>query len=172
MTNIAMTDRPVMTNAESTLDLLLWSRFFSPLIDDAQRADIYTALELGDFASVANDYWGCFHVGNPQPPLPLLLHAALYLQGDDIREDLVRVMEHLQLDWATSPLPPDHLAVVLELLAIAQQQEEPVLQQELCRRWLLPWLQTSLEQIAGDQSTGSVWVPVLQRLRQDLLRGV
>ena len=34
-----------------------------------------------------------------------------------LRGDMVRLMEHLQLDWADAPLPPDHAAVVLELLA-------------------------------------------------------
>ena len=151
---------------ERVLDLLLWSRFFSPLVDDADRAQIYAALGLGDFAAVADDYWGTFHIGSPQPPVCLLLHAALHQDGGDLREDLVRVMEHLQLDWAGSPLPPDHAAAMLELLAIAHRDEEPVLQRELRRRWLLPWAEQT-----DRLPEGSPWRGVMARLAGDLAAG-
>ncbi len=151
---------------ELVLDLLLWSRFFSPLVDDDDRGRIYAALGLGDFSTVANDYWGTFHTGAPQTPVCMLLHAALNLDGGDLREDVVRVMEHLQLDWADAPLPPDHAAVVLELLAIAHRDEEPVLQRELRRRWLLPWAAQT-----DSLPEGSPWLAVMARLAADLAAG-
>lgn len=150
---------------EQVLDLLLWSRFFSPLVDDGDRAGIYAALDLGDFATVADDYWGTFHAGAPQTPVCLLLHAALQRDGAEMREDLVRVMEHLQLDWAGAPLPPDHAAVVLELLAIAHRDDEPVLQRELRARWLRPWSALT-DRLPPD----SPWRPVMARLAADLAR--
>lgn len=144
---------------ELVLDLLLWSRFFSPLVDDDDRGRIFTALGLGDFSAVADDYWGAFHIGSPQTPVCMLLHAALNLDGGDLREDVVRLMEHLQLDWADAPLPPDHAAVVLELLAIAHRDGEPVLQRELRRRWLLPWAAQT-----GGLPEDSLWREVMARL--------
>lgn len=147
---------------ELVLDLLLWSRFFSPLVDDGDRGQIFTALGLGDFSTVADDYWGTFHVGL-QTPVCLLLHAALNLDGGDMREDMVRLMEHLQLDWADAPLPPDHAAVVLELLAIAHRDEEPVLQRELRSRWLQPWAAQT-----GNLPEDSPWQMVMKRLAEDL----
>jgi nitrate reductase assembly molybdenum cofactor insertion protein NarJ len=159
----AATD-PAVVADERVLDLLLWSRFFSPLVDDDDRARIYAALGLGDFAAVADDYWGTFHAGAPQTPVCLLLHAALQQDGGDLREDLVRVMEHLQLDWAGAPLPPDHAAAMLELLAIAHRDEEPVLQRELRRRWLLPWAAQT-----DRLPEGSPWLAVMARLAADLV---
>jgi nitrate reductase assembly molybdenum cofactor insertion protein NarJ len=158
----AATD-PAGTADDRVLDLLLWSRFFSPLVDDAERARIYAALDLGDFAAVADDYWGTFHLGAPQPPVCLLLHAALQQDGGDLREDVVRVMEHLQLDWAGAPLPPDHAAALLELLAIAHRDDEPVLQRELHRRWLQPWVART-----GQLPEDSPWRAVMARLAADL----
>lgn len=149
--------------AENALDLLLWSRFFSPMLDDCARAEVFSALGLGDYGALAHDYWGTFHLGSPQSILSVIMHAELQLDGGDMREALVRVMEHLQLDWAAAPLPPDHLAVVLELLAVALQQEEPVLQHGLITRWLLPWANQ-----AGGRVEGTAWQPVLARLAGDL----
>ena len=80
-----------------------------------------------------------------------------------MREDLVRVMEHLQLDWATAPLQPDHAAAILELLVIACREEEPVLQHELLQRWLVPWA-SQTERLPE----GSPWLPVMGRLAAHL----
>lgn len=151
---------------EGVLDLMLWSRFFSPLVDDADRGALFAALGLGDFAPLAADYWGMFHAGAPQPPLPLLVHVVLQLDGGDLREDLVRVMEFLELDWAGATLPPDHLAIMLELLAVAQQEDEPVICEGLRVRWLLPWAEAAVA-----QARGTAWEGVLQRLSGDLREG-
>ncbi|WP_374592182.1 molecular chaperone TorD family protein [Aquabacterium sp.] len=155
-------DKPAPDD-DGAIDLLLWSRFFSPMLDDRERAEVFSALGLGSFETLAGDYWGTFHLGAPQSPVTVILHAELQLDGGDVREDLVRVMEHLQLDWAAAPLPPDHLAVVLELLAVSFEQEEPVLQHGLITRWLLPWATQ-----VGQRLEGTAWQPVLARLADDL----
>lgn len=150
---------------DRAIDLLLWSRFFSPMLDDRARAEVFSSLGLGAFDALASDYWGTFHLGVPQSAVAVILHAELQIDGGDVREALVRVMEHLQLDWAAAPLPPDHLAVVLELLAVSVEQDEPVLQHGLITRWLQPWATQ-----AGERLAGSAWQPVLARLADDLRR--
>lgn len=73
------------------------------------------------------------------PVVPLLLHAALGRPGDAVREDLMRAVTHLGLTFAESRLPPDHLALTVEVLATALDRSETAIADGLCARYLLPW---------------------------------
>ena len=72
----------------STLRLLAWGRLWSPLAGDDEHAEAWHALDLpGDFTTVRIAYWNAFHVGNPQPPVTLLLHGLLGRDGA-VRRDV------------------------------------------------------------------------------------
>jgi hypothetical protein len=122
-----------------------WSRVFSPLVDTPLRREAWQQLGVdGDFAALDPQVWKTFHVALPAPPVPLLLHAALARDGGAVREEFVRIMEWLQLDLGERPLPPDHLACALELLAVAIQDDEPVLAEGLRERYLIPWCEQAV----------------------------
>jgi hypothetical protein len=89
-----------------------WSRIWSPLPADAERAEAWAALGLPDgYERHRTDFWSTFHSGSPTPTVPLLLHAALGLEGSAVREDWMRVITHLGLRWSDARLPPDQLGV-------------------------------------------------------------
>jgi len=117
-----------------------WARIWSPLASRELRDEAWDALGLpGRFADLEPAYWAAFHVGSPRPSVPLLLHAALGLEGGHAREEWMRVLHFLGLRWQEQALPPDHLAPSCEALAAAIDREDDVLVAELCRRYLLPW---------------------------------
>lgn len=125
-----------------------WARVWSPLAPRELRDEAWEALALpGSFSEVEPAYWATFHVGNPVPPVPLLLHAALGLEGGHAREEWMRVLQFLGLRWQDRALPPDHLAPGCEVLAAAIDREDDVLVSELCRRYLLPWCGAARERL-------------------------
>jgi hypothetical protein len=127
-------------SAAAALPLIAWSRIWSPLIPGELREEAWRALELPDsFEHYDAEFWTTFQVAAPVPQVPLLLHAALAREGAAVREDWMRVAEHLGLRWDGVHLPPDQLGVACELYACAVERDEPVLIEELRQRYLLPW---------------------------------
>jgi hypothetical protein len=125
---------------EAALPLLAWSRIWSPLVPDELREQAWSALGLpGTYAERSAEIWSTFQVGSPLPRVPLTLHAALGREGGAVREDWMRVAHFLALEWNDVSLPPDQLGVACEIFAVAVAHEEPVLIDELRRRYLLPW---------------------------------
>jgi len=136
---------------ESALCFVGWARVWSPLAPRELRSDAWEALGLpGTFSEVEPDYWATFHIGSPVPPVPLLLHAALGLEGGHAREEWMRVFEFLGLRWQEAALPPDHLAPGCEALAAAIDRGDEVMVSELCRRYLLPWCGRARERLGAE----------------------
>jgi hypothetical protein len=134
----------VSTLAQEAPRFIAWSRVFSPLVPENWRDDAWRALDLpGSWDGVSVDFWSSFHVGAPAPRVPLLLHAALGIDGGHAREDWMRVASHLGLAGSEHTLPPDHLAVAAEVLACALDADEDVLVRELCARYLRPWCEVA-----------------------------
>jgi hypothetical protein len=125
---------------QAALALLAWSRIWSPVVPDELREEAWSTLALpGSYAARSSEFWSTFQVGNPLPRVPLTLHAALQLDGGAAREDWMRVAQFLALEWNEVHLPPDQLGAACEIYAIAVAREEPVLIEELRRRYLVPW---------------------------------
>ncbi|MBW2314910.1 MAG: hypothetical protein JRH10_12020 [Deltaproteobacteria bacterium] len=132
----------------AALPFVGWARIWSPLAPRELRAEAWEALGLpGTFAEVEPEYWATFHVGSPLPDVPLLLHAALGLEGGHAREEWMRVLHFLGLRWQEATLPPDHLAPGCEALAAAIDRDDDVLVAELCARYMLPWCERAREGI-------------------------
>ena len=135
---------------EAALPFVAWSRVFSPLVPEAWREEAWQALSLpGEFADCESDFISAFVVGLPAPDVPLLLHAALGLEGGCVREDWMRVVQHLELRWNEQTLPPDHLAVACDVMACAIECEEDVLMRELRKRYLDPWCTVASQRLIG-----------------------
>lgn len=136
------------STATAPLVALAWSRVFSPLVEEALRRDAWDQLGLpAPFAAWQSSFDGAFHVGFPEPRATLVLHALLGLDGGSVREEMVRILEHLDLEWGAHRLQPDHLACVLELLAAALVEGEAVLVEGLCDRYLVPWCAKALPRL-------------------------
>ncbi|MBW2287139.1 MAG: hypothetical protein JRG90_04865 [Deltaproteobacteria bacterium] len=133
---------------ESALCMLAWSRIWSPLVSDELREEAWAALDLpGAFSELCSEYWSLFHVGAPMPQISTLLHAALGREGGSVREDWMRVAQHLGLRWNDARLAPDQLGVACEVYACAIEREEPVLIGELRRRYLIPWCESAVTKL-------------------------
>ena len=97
---------------------------------DLRRA-AWEALELPEsFEDCKQEYWNVFQVGSDGPRISLLLHHALGRPGSSVREDWLRVMSHLGLQWNDVHLPPDQLGAACEVYACAIARNEPVLIEE------------------------------------------
>ncbi len=135
---------------EAALRFVGWARLWSPVAPRELRVDAWQALGLpGSFGDAETEYWASFHVGDPLPPAPLLLHAALGMEGGHAREEWMRVLQFLGLRWRDGTLPPDHLAPGCEALAAAIDRRDAVMVAELCRRYLLPWCARARERLGG-----------------------
>ncbi len=137
-------------NNSSNQDALLfiaWSRAWSPLIEAQLRRESVDLLTQGLPADWENHYWSTFHFANPQAPIPLLLHAALNLNGNQLREEFTRVAYHLQMSVSDHPLPPDHIAGVCELMAKAIEADEQLILRKLSQHYLLPWCDFARQQM-------------------------
>jgi hypothetical protein len=140
----------VETLQEAALPFVAWSRVWSPLAPEAWREEAWQALSLpGRFADCESAFLSAFVVGLPAPDVPLLLHAALGRDGGVVREDWMRVINHLGLRWNGKSLPPDHLGAVCDVLTCAILREESVLISELRKRYLEPWCAVASESLAG-----------------------
>ena len=143
-------------SADSTaaaLPFIAWSRIWSPVAPEPLRREAWEALALpARFDELGPDFWSTFHVGSPAPKVPLLLHAALQMDGAGAREDWMRAMSYLKLRFDEFHLPPDQLGAACEVYACAIESEEPVLIEELRRRYLLPWCRFARERLAQGES--------------------
>jgi TorA maturation chaperone TorD len=137
------------TQQNLALPFLLWSRIWSQLGPDETRAEAWEILGLtSSFEALGNDYWNAFHAGLPAPPASLLFHAALGLDGANVREDWMRAANYLGLEMTGNRLPPDHLAAASEVFAIVLERREPVLARELCERYFLPWCSFATQKLS------------------------
>lgn len=135
---------------EAGLPFVAWSRVWSPLAPRAWRDEAWQALSLpGRFADCESAFLSAFVVGLPTPDVPLLLHAALGRDGGAVREDWMRVIQHLELRWNDQTLPPDHLGAACDVLVCAIAREEHLLIRELRKRYLEPWCAVASERLAG-----------------------
>ena len=131
---------------DNALTMLAWGRIWSPVVSEDLQREAWQALDLpNSFDQMHVALISSFHVGQPTPPVPLLLHAALNQDGGAVREAWMRVMEHLHLVWNDVLLPPDHLGLACELFAIAIERQEVVLVKELAERFFIPWCSLACE---------------------------
>lgn len=128
-----------------------WARVWSPLVDDTLRREAWEQLDLPvPFDTVQGDFLRAFHVAMPQPPATLLLHASLNTDGGAVREDFVRIMDYLDVEYEDAGrLPPDHLACACEIFALVIDADEPALVQGLRERYLGPWSVNARQALAG-----------------------
>ena len=160
-------EQSAQTQANAALRLVAWSRVWSPLVPEETRVETWQAIALpGDWARHEAEFWQCFQIGVPAPPVPLLFHAALALDGERTREDWLRAIAHLGLEWQSARLPPDHLGPACEVLACALQASEQKLVALLCERYMLPWCQFADEHLAAAKSE---LCALPERMQQDLL---
>lgn len=135
---------PMNDAAQKALPLAIWARIWSPVTEEEEREDAWQALGLpGKFADISKEYWSTFHVGSPQPTAPLLLSAMLGKEASSVREDWLRVVSYLGLEWDDVHLPPDQLGVACEVFAVAVDRKEDMLIGELSERYLIPWCQAA-----------------------------
>ena len=135
---------------EAALPFVAWSRIWSPLAPRAWREEAWQALELpGRYADCESDFISAFVAGFPAADVPLLLHAALGRDGSGVREDWMRVIQHLELSWNDQALPPDHLGAACDVLVTAIVAGENLLIRELRKRYLDPWCAAASERLAG-----------------------
>lgn len=138
---------------ESALRFVGWARVWSPVAPRELRVEAWEVLGLpASFAEIESEYWAAFHVGSPVPPVSLLLHTALGMEGGHAREEWMRVLQFLGLRWQEATLPPDHLAPGCEALAAAIDRDDEVMVAELCRRYLLPWCEHAFERLGAESS--------------------
>ena len=146
--------------------MVAWSRIWSPVVDDRLRSEAWQALELpGDYETLKSIYWTTFHVGAPQPEVPLVMHAALGQEGAGVREDWLRVISYLGLSWDDVHLPPDQLGAACEIYACAIERQERVLIEELRHRYLLPWCDIAAQSLAQSEP---VLLQLAESFRTDL----
>ena len=136
------------TATQQALPFALWARIWSPVTEEEEREDAWQALGYsGKFADISTEYWSTFHVGSPQPTAPLLLSVMLGKESSSVREDWLRILGYLGLEWDEIHLPPDQLGVACEIYAVALAKGELVLAAELRSRYFLPWCQAAAEAI-------------------------
>ena len=113
-----------MTEApESALAIGAWSHVWSSAVSVDLRRAAWEALELPEsFEDCKQEYWNVFQVGSDGPRISLLLHHALGRPGSSVREDWLRVMNHLGLQWNEVHLPPDQLGAACEVYACARSR--------------------------------------------------
>jgi len=148
------------------MTLLQWARVWSPVVPVEETCTAWRALGLpGDAEALHAEFLATFHYGAPLPVVPLLLHHTLNMPGDGAREDWMRALSWLELQYGDKRLPPDHLAVACEIVAVAQARGENVLVDELRRRYLLPWCSAASERLA---KAGSDLLAITECFAQDL----
>jgi len=140
---------------EEALPLIAWSRVWSPVVPEQLQAEAWQALGLP----------GSFESHKAQPRVPLLLHAALGREGAAVREDWMRVIAYLELEWDEVHLPPDQLGPACEIYACALRSRESVLIESLRERYLLPWCAYAREELAL-QGSSLAFLP--ERFEADL----
>lgn len=125
--------------------ILHWSRIWSPLVPEDSISDSWQQLRLpGSWHEHQTAFLSAFHHGMPTPQISLLLHHTLGLPGNSTREEWMRLMSWLGLDLSEARLPPDHLAIACEAIAVAVDKDESVIVSEVLERYLFPWCELAL----------------------------
>ena len=62
----------------------------------------------------------------------------------------MRVFHFLELRWEGPTLPPDHLGPACEALAVALENDDPILAGELRDRYLVPWCRVARARLARE----------------------
>jgi len=130
--------------------MLLWARLWSPLLDRnefeafAAQQELPQAVQRG-YESVFN----LFHAGFPAPAVSCLMHVSLNQDGGRVREDIVRVLSFMELQWSEHRLPPDHIAVLCDILAALLYEQQYPLANLVLERYILPWLDCAQLQLEG-----------------------
>lgn len=151
---------------EEALPFIFWARIWSQLVPDEERAEAWELLDLpSSFETEESVYWTSFHVGLPAAPVSMLLHAALDMDGANVREDMMRMAHYLGLQMGGHRLPPDHLAAACEVFAQVLDRGEPVLAQEVSGRYFLPWCKAA-DEILKDAAPSLR--PIVQRFADDV----
>jgi hypothetical protein len=146
--------------------LTAWARVWSPLLTRAERRESWQALGLPEpIEEVEPECWRVFHAAVPAPPVPLLLHCLVGMDGAQAREDWLRAIHHLRLVWNGRVLPPDHLAAACEVTAAAVANDDRVLVRELLARYLDPWCAAAGARLMGNDSPAA---PLVDCFRADL----
>jgi len=134
------------------LRFVAWARVWSPTAPRELREEAWQALDLpGGYDVVESEYWSAFHVGAPTPPMPLVLHAALGMEGGHAREEWMRILGFMGLRWQEESLPPDHLGPGCEALATAIDRRDAVMVSEICTRYMLPWCEQARRRLGTDE---------------------
>lgn len=155
------TSRPDAEVARSRAVALLiaWARVWSPLLARDAKRESWEALGLPDpIDEVEPECWHVFHAALPAPPAPLLLHCLVGMDGSQAREDWLRAIHHLALVWSDRVLPPDHLAIACEVLAVAVENDDGVLVRELLVRYVDPWCAAAEARLVDVESPAAVLV--------------
>ena len=131
-----------------------WSRVWSPLAPKELFEESWRALDLPDDCALRDaKFCSTFHAGFPAPPVTLLLHAALNRSSDEAHSDILRAMSHLDTTFGEHVLPPDHLAIVCEVVACAIAKDEMVIADTIRDRYMRPWCEYAMSQLADDDLT-------------------
>lgn len=148
------------------MKLVHWARLWSPTVPLDSVTQAWETLELpGLWEQQQSAFISTFQQGAPTPTVSLLLHHFLNIPGDRAREDWMRAISWLKLEWTEARLPPDHLAIGCEVLAVADQQGETVLVEELKNRYLLPWCDQAITLLSAKQNT---FKQIPLRFKEDL----
>jgi hypothetical protein len=146
--------------------LAAWARVWNPLLLRADKAASWEALGLpAPIHEVEPACWSVFHAALPAPAVPLLLHSLTGMDGSQAREDWLRAIHHLQLEWTDRVIAPDHLATACEVLAAALENDDRVLVRELLARYLEPWCAEARRRLA---ETGTAAATILQCFSADV----
>jgi hypothetical protein len=162
------TPRPQEEPNNAALLLIAWSRIWSPIVPEEVRAEAWEALELpGTYQQHKIEYWSTFHTGFPAPLAAAFLHVALGTDGANTREDWIRVMSYLELEWNNMHLPPDQLGIACEIYACLIDRQESFLIKELRNKYLIPWCNYAKAQLASQDP--AVFSSIVEQFEQDVL---
>ncbi len=137
-------------------NFLVWSRLWSPFLDREQFQDAAATQDLSEW--IQSNYeavFNLFHIGFPAPAIPPLMHAALNLDGGRVREDIVRIMSFMDLQWSEHRLPPDHLAVLCDILAALLHEQQLPLAKALLDRYMIPWVTYASQQLQQQEHSSA-----------------
>jgi hypothetical protein len=138
---------------EAVATLGAWSRVWNPLLTREDKRGSWEALDLpGPMDEVEPGCWRVFHAAVPSPMVPLMLHSLAGMDGAQAREDWLRAIHHLQLEWSDRVISPDHVAAACEVLAAAVENDDRVLVRELFARYVDPWCAEATKRLADHPS--------------------
>lgn len=149
-----LTDETSPTERYLVDTFLLWAKLWSPFMDREQFQRSAQQQDLSEPVQHSYDaIFNLFHVGFPAPTVSALMHASLNQDGGRVREDIVRILSFMDLQWSEQRLPPDHIAVLCDILAALVYERQLPLANLLLERYILPWLTISNDQLGSIAGT-------------------